>query len=225
MTLEEMKNEFMFKYDAASNGAPDLNTYELSLCLTQAAKDIYNTAYSTYETSEISKRIIAPFLERFEVSSLVEENDIFTMLKTYSIPMPDNMSYRIRDLVKLDNCVETPKVIVVDKDVLQEYLSNPFKRPNKRKVLREDMKDNQIKIYSEVKVSNYALEYLSKDTPIIVLDLDLDPTLMGDESIEGLSTASETKIPDIFHDKIINRAVELAILYTRENGLRNQLSV
>ena len=41
MNLEELKREFLFKYDAASNGGPDLNNYEISVCLTQAAKFVY----------------------------------------------------------------------------------------------------------------------------------------------------------------------------------------
>lgn len=225
MTLNEMELEFRFKYDSASNGGPDLNIYEISLCLTQSAKDILNSSYLTYETSEISRRLINPFLVNETYNNISSIDDKFTNFKTYEIPLNFNYLYRIRDRVKLKNCIDNPKVLVIRKDNLQEYLNNPFKRPNKRQVLREDVNDKIIKIYSDIELESYEISYLKKDLPIIIKDLSTDPNLMGDESIEGLTTESQTLIADIYHDRIIDRAVQLAILYTRENGLRNQISV
>lgn len=225
MTLNEMELEFRFKYDSASNGGPDLNIYEISLCLTQSAKDILNSSYLTYETSEISRRLINPFLVNKTYNNISSIDDKFTNFKTYEITLDFNYLYRIRDRVKLKNCIDNPKVLVIRKDNLQEYLNNPFKRPNKRQVLREDVNDKIIKIYSDIELESYEISYLKKDLPIIIKDLSTDPNLMGDESIEGLTTESQTLIADIYHDRIIDRAVQLAILYTRENGLRNQISV
>lgn len=225
MTLNEMELEFRFKYDSASNGGPDLNIYEISLCLTQSAKDILNSSYLTYETSEISRRLINPFLVNKTYNNISSIDDKFTNFKTYEITLDFNYLYRIRDRVKLKNCIDNPKVLVIRKDNLQEYLNNPFKRPNKRQVLREDVNDKIIKIYSDIELESYEISYLKKDSPIIIKDLSSDPNLMGDESIEGLTTESKTLIADIYHDRIIDRAVQLAILYTRENGLRNQISV
>lgn len=225
MTLNEMELEFRFKYDSASNGGPDLNIYEISLCLTQSAKDILNSSYLTYETSEISRRLINPFLVNKTYNNISSIDDKFTNFKTYEITLDFNYLYRIRDRVKLKNCIDNPKVLVIRKDNLQEYLNNPFKRPNKRQVLREDVNDKIIKIYSNIELESYEISYLKKDLPIIIKDLSTDPNLMGDESIEGLTTESQTLIADIYHDRIIDRAVQLAILYTRENGLRNQISV
>lgn len=227
MTLQEMELEFRFKYDSASNGGPDLNIYEVSVCLTQSARDILNNSYLTYETSEISRRLINPFLLTKTYSNLSNSisQDPFTNFKTYNLVYDFEYLYRVRDRVKLKNCINNPKVLIIRKDNLQEYLNNPFKRPNKRQVLREDTNDKQIKIYTDIEIESYQVDYIKKDLPIIVKDFSLDPTLMGDESIEGKTTESMTLIADIYHDRIIDRAVQLAILYTRENGLRNQISV
>lgn len=226
MTLEEMELEFRFKYDSASNGGPDLNSYEISICLTQAAKDLLNSAYGSYETNEVSRRIINPFLHSEKFTNINSNPDDFNKYKTYVIDYSNiEYLYRVKDRVKLNNCTDFPKVILVTKDNLQEYLNNPFKTPNKRKVLREDIDDKKIKIYSDTDVELYEIEFILKDKPIIIKDFLDDPTLMGDESIEGLNTKSTTLIPDIYHDSIIDRAVQLAILYTRENSLRNQISV
>ena len=72
MTVAEFKNEFLFKYDAASNGGPDLNNYEISLCLTQAVKDIVKDYYDNYETNEKSKRVLAPLLK--DHTSFITDN-------------------------------------------------------------------------------------------------------------------------------------------------------
>lgn len=224
MNLEELKREFMFKYDAASNGGPDLNNYEISVCLTQAAKDIYNAAYQSYETSETSKRILAPFISSItDVPELI--TDPFTNFKTYEFTLPNDVNYRIRDLVILKGCIKNPEVKLIDKDHLSSALVNPYKQPNKRKVLREDLSLTKIKLYSELDVTNYKVEYLKKDNPIVVANLEDDPELNGDESLEGVNTESLTLIDGLFHDRIIDRAVVLAISITRENSLQTKSQV
>lgn len=221
MNLEELKREFLFKYDAASNGGPDLNNYEISVCLTQAAKDLYNAAYQSYETNETSKRILAPFIDE-TVGVPTEIQDLFTNFKTYIFDLPNDINYRIRDVVMLKGCIKNPEVKLIDKDHLSQALVNPYKQPNKRKVLREDVSLNQIKLYSELDITNYKVEYLKKDNPIVVADLADDPELFGDESLEGVNTESLTLIDGLFHDRIIDRAVIIAIKITRENSLQTQ---
>lgn len=224
MNLEEMKREFLFKYDAASQGGPDLNNYEISVCLTQGAKDIYNAAYQSYETSEISKRLLAPFLDSKESKpSLVE--DKFTKYKVFIFDLPGSVNYRIMDAVLLEGCITHPQVIVIDKDAVRPALNNPYKQPNKRKVLREDVSDTQIKLYADRNISNYKVEFLNKDTPIVVANFEDDPELEGTESLEGVNTESMTKIPSIFHDKIIDRAINHAIVITRENSLQSNINI
>lgn len=226
MTVQEMEMEFKFKYDSASNGGPDLNSYETSLCLTQAARDLISASYLSYETNEISKRVLSPFLTVKNFDNPTSTIDPFSGLMSYTLEYSDvDFSYRVRDRVKLKGCITNPKVIVIRKDNLQEYLNNPFKTPNERKVLREDLNETSVKIFSSIPLDKYQLEFIKRDKPIIIRDFDLDPTLMGDETIEGLNTESMTLIPEMYHDRIVNRAVQLAIVYTRENGLKNQSSV
>lgn len=224
MNLEEIKREFLFKYDAASNGGPSLNNYEISVCLTQGAKDIYNAAYQTYETSEVSKRILSPFIDSVNsLPTLVE--DEFTRFKTWLFNIPERVNYRIKDSVKLEGCISHPQVLVIDKDSIEPALNNPFKQPNKRKVLREDVSATQVKLYSDRNILNYRIEFLKKDTPIVVADLYNDPELEGTESLEGVNTESMTMIPSVFHDRIIDRAVIHAITITRENSLQSNINI
>lgn len=226
MTLKEMELEFQFKYDSASSGAPDLNSYEISLCLTQAARDLIKASYLNYEKNEVSRRIVNPFLENKQFINPSEVTNNFTDFKEYHLDYSDvDYLYRVRDKVKLSNCTLAPKVEVMRKDNYQEYLNNPFKQPNKRKVLREDKDNKTVIILSSEALERYEITFIVRDKPIIIRDFQDDPTLMGDETIEGLNTESQTLIPELFHDKIVDRAVQLAILYSRENGLSNIIQV
>lgn len=224
MDIQEMKREFLFKYDAASNGGPSLNNYEISVCLTQGARDIFNAAYASYETNEISKVIMAPFLDSTQGQPSPVEDE-FTRFKTFIFNTPDTIKFRIRDAVKLQGCIDHPTVIVVDKDYLSTFLNNPYKQPSKRKVLREDISTSQVKLYADRNIELYKIDFIKRDTPVIVADFEEDPELEGDESIEGFNTESMTLIPSDFHDKIVDRAVIHAIVATRENSLQTNINI
>lgn len=224
MTLLEFKNEFRFKYDAASSGGPDLNSYEVSLCLTQAAKDIAVSAYSSYETSEVSKRILAPLIEE-DFNSLELITDEMTNFKAYLGTYSTRMNFLLREEIKLKSCITNTTIESVDIDNITSYLNNPFKRPNSRKVIRVEFNKEKFKIYSELEIEKYKTKYVIKDSPIIVEDFTTDPELNGDESIEGISVESTTKLPNFIHDEIIDKAVIIAIKSTRENSLKSQVQV
>lgn len=224
MTLLEFKNEFRFKYDAASSGGPDLNSYEISLCLTQAAKDIALSAYSSYETSEISKRILAPLIEE-DFNSLELITDEMTNFKAYLGTYSTRMDFLLREEIKLKSCIANTTIESVDIDNLTSCLNNPFKRPNSRKVIRVEFNKEKFKIYSELEVDKYKTKYITKDLPIIIEDFTTDPELNGDESIEGINVESITKLPSFIHDEIIDKAVIIAIKSTRENSLQSQVQL
>ncbi len=224
MTLQEFNDEFQFKYDAASNGGPDLNSYEKSICLTQACRDIIEDAYNSYETNERSKRILAPLLK--EHDSVIQANtDDLSNLNSYLISLPTDLNYILREEAKLKNCNYHIKIVNTDLDHLTEFLNNPFKKPNSRKIIRAEYSNTQLKIYSEIELSAYKIKYLKKYSPIILTNLSTDPQLFGDNTIEGLQIATNTELPYFIHDDIIDKAVIIAIKITRENSLQTQLQV
>ena len=55
-------------------------------------------------------------------------------------------------------------------------------------------------------MSKYKIRYISKPTPIILIDLP------NDLSINGLSTKSECTLNPVVHRAILDRAVELAVI-------------
>jgi len=224
MTLQEFNDEFRFKYDAASNGGPDLNSYEKSLCLTQACRDIIKDSYSTYETNERSKRVLAPLLKEFN-STIQSISDDLTNFNCYLVNLPTDLNYILREEAKINNCIEFPIIENTKLDYLSSYLRNPFRKPSKRSIIKVEYNNTSFKIYSSEELLNYKFKYLKKYTPIILVDFEDDPELNGDESIEGLNTSTITELPYFVHDEIIDRAVIIAIKTTRENTLQSQVQV
>jgi len=224
MTLQEFNDEFRFKYDAASNGGPDLNSYEKSLCLTQACRDIIKEAYSTYETNERSKRILAPLLKEFN-STIEAITDDLTNFNCYLVNLPTDLNYILREEAKINNCISYPTIENTKIDYLSTYLKNPFRKPSKRKIIKVEYSSINFKIYSSEVLLNYKIKYIKKYSPIILEDFTDDPELNGDESIEGLNIQTITELPYFIHDEIVDKAVIIAIKTTRENTLQSQVQV
>lgn len=224
MTLQEFNTEFQFKYDSASNGAPDLNSYEKSLCLTQACRDIIDNAYSTYETNERSKRILAPLLASHD--SVIQANtDDLTNLNCFLVSLPQDLNYILLEEAKLTNCNYHIEIVNTDLDYLNTFLKNPFKKPNQRKILRIEYNKEKLKIYSIGTLTKYRIKYLKKYSPIILTNLATDPELLNNETIEGLQAPTLTELPYFIHDEIVDKAVIIAIKTTRENSLQSQVQI
>lgn len=224
MTVAEFKNEFLFKYDAASNGGPDLNNYEISLCLTQAVKDIVKDYYDNYETNEKSKRVLAPLLKD-HTSVITNNTNVFWPGKNYIISLPSDLQYIVLEQVKLKNCIGVPKIQITDLDHLNSILNNPFKRPNKRKIVRTEFSGTKGEVYSDEELDEYNIKYIKNPLPIIVSNFSTDGDLIGDESIEGLSVITNTELPSFIHDDIVDKAVIIAIKTLRENNLQTQFQI
>lgn len=59
----------------------------------------------------------------------------------------------------------------------------------------------------------YKIRYIRRPRPIVLQDFSQDTT--DDVDIDGVSTRSECELNPIIHMDILNKAVELAILYRR----------
>ena len=75
-----------------------------------------------------------------------------------------------------------------------------------------DLSEGNVEIISKYGVTSYYVRYLRKLKPIILSDL-------GNEvSINGVSEATDCELPDILHQRILERAVMMAL---RSRGIRN----
>lgn len=225
MTNSEFKNEFLITYDMASKGAPSLNNYEISLFLTQAIRDIIDELYPGFEYSEYNKRALNPLVVE-DVLTTVITQDYFPNFIATNVVLPNNLYYILQENVILVNQeVDIVEVISEDLDYINKTLQNPFKRPNKRKILRTQIGKSKIRLYSTENIHRFKVKYLKKYSPIILSDFTSDTDLIGSETIDGSNQPSQTDLPVFIHDKIVKRAVQLAVRSLRENNLKTQIEV
>ena len=215
MTLLEFREEFNFKYDAASQGGPDIDDYEMSLMLTQAVRDITELAVATYETNEDSRRLMAGLL-MYHNGTIAKITNSSAGFMEYSVTLPEKLLAILREEPKLNNCVDTPLVVVSRMDEINTLLNNPFKKPNKRKVLKLEKSKTHITVFASEELESYKITYVKDIDPIVISEL---PTGL---SIEGISTKHETILPAYMHHKIIDVAVAKTIGIVRSNGLQKQ---
>lgn len=227
MTNAEFDREFQQRYDSASVGAPDLNSYEKSYYLTQAVRDIIDEMYRTYEYSEYSKRGLGPLVKELPNQPIVQETSYFSGINQYETSLPVDLYYILQENIKTsDGCDAVPvEVNPADIDNINKLLKNPFKKPNKRKIIRTILEGSKVRLYSSSLLSEYRLKYIKKYTPIILSNFTSDSELTGQETIDGENTISETELPVFLHHQIVERAVILATRSLRENSLQTQIEV
>lgn len=211
MTLNEFKEEFRFKYDAASKGAPDIDDYEMSLMLTQAVRDVTELAVSTFEANEDSKRLVAPLLKYHDASlTLMETTD--TGIKRYDVSLPAKVMAVLREEPKIAGSTGIIEVVVCGIDQANVLLKNPFKKPNKRRVIKTEKNNTTISVWASNVITSYRITYVAEIEPIIVEALSFGLT------IEGKSAKNNTILPAFCHSKIIDLAVAKTNQAVRTNG-------
>ena len=207
MTLTEFSVQFDILYNnISSNQAPGLTEYEKSVFLTQAQEalvlDLYKgTAGDSFETTEEVTR----YLNSLVTSK--EDLTINTKDKQYIVDISSltDLWFITYQSASITVDLNSRDVLVVPtkQDTLYKDLKNPFRRPNRNKILGIS-ENNIIILYSEYPIASYYLKYLKRPTPIILENLDNDLT------IENSSSKTECVLPESLHQQIILRAVQMA---------------
>lgn len=218
----------------------EFNEYEKSVFLTEAqealVKELYSSATTgdSIESTERIRRSLHPLIKERDIplSDYVEEHkqvykykyttavkiqDIIDV-STASISQP-SLWYILQEFAILEDgskCLDGKivQIIPTTHDAMIRTLNNPFRGPNNRKILRVDAGEGYIELYSNYKLKSYHVIYLSKPTPIILINLP--PNL----SIEKLREPSSTILPSSMHRNILELAVRLAI-QSRQGNLDN----
>lgn len=209
MTNKEFDTQFdIFYNNIASNAAPSVTSYEKSVFLTQAQRDIIIGLYNgreipgiSFESTEEARKYLSNLVKVHEV----DIDNINTLIE-----LPDKLWFiTLEESIFNDDSYECLKgnimeVVPARQDNLYSLLDNPFKGPSERRVLRVDI-NGKIKLYSKYIISKYIVTYVEQPSPIILENLS-DYGL----SIEGISTESESNINPILHRAVLERAVALA---------------
>lgn len=209
MTNKEFDTQFdIFYNNIASNAAPSVTSYEKSVFLTQAQRDIIIGLYNgreipgiSFESTEEARKYLSNLVKVHEV----DIDNINTLIE-----LPNKLWFiTLEESIFNDDSYECLKgnimeVVPARQDNLYSLLDNPFKGPSERRVLRVDI-NGKIKLYSKYKISKYIVTYVEQPSPIILENLS-----NYDLSIEGISTESESNINPILHRAVLERAVALA---------------
>lgn len=201
-TSEEWSVNFDILYNnISSNQAPGLTEYEKSVFLTQAQEavilDLYKgTSGDAFETTEEVTRYLSSLVKTHKFDNVNNASNTVVGNKQYNISTSALndlwfITYQAGSITVDDN---TRDVIVVPsrQDSLYKDLNNPFKGPNKNKVLATSEEGN-ITLYSKYPINAFYIKYLKRPN-----NIDLE------------SVSFNVEIPESLHNQVLYKAVQLA---------------
>ena len=228
MTREDFSNYFDTQLNSYAQTAlygndvskADLRVdeYEKSLFLTRAQEEVVLSLYSgknpyneSFESTEEMRRYLSSLVKTDELNAITTSNGspLGIDSKSKFFTLPEDLWFITYESASVSDpkCegMSTLDVYPVRQDEYHKIKRNPFRGSNYRRALRLDLSDGIVEIVSKYNVSKYYIRYLRKLNPIILTDLSdgLD--------IEGISEATDCELPDILHQRILDRAVILAL--------------
>lgn len=192
----------------------EFDEYEKSLFLTKAQElyviNLYNgDKEDAFETSEEYRRYLSELIVSAKLNTPQDYNNKYSKKSTI-FQLPDDILFITLEqgIISEDNndCLDgkSLQIIPTRQDELHRVMKNPFRRPNKNKILRLDLGGNLIELVSEYKIKEYWLRYLKKPEPIILEDL---PETL---KINNKNEAQECLLNPILHRPILETAINLA---------------
>lgn len=228
MTIEEFSNGFdtllssyapIFSFgEEASKQTITLDEYEKSVFLTKAQEEIVLSLYNgknpygeAFEGTEELRRYLSNLIIEKSLKPITNTSGTPLGLESKSkfFTLPEDLWFITLESVVVDNSkcgAETiMKVYPVKQDEYQAIRDNPFRGVNDRRALRLDLSEGNVEIICKYMIAIYYIRYIKKVPPIILEDLPNDLT------IEGRSEASDCILHEALHQKILDRAVQLAL--------------
>ena len=217
MNVQEFSNSFdtllqpyITKESFSEQNNLAFDEYEKSIFLTKAQEQIVLELYQELEQSEEVRKYLSNLIKTNNYVPVGEQDEtlINNNFKSYKVEISNDILFMIYEQCTLsdeNNCINNKIVSVVPTihDDLDKVLKNPFKSPNNRKVIRLDF-DNKIELISKYSISNYKVRYLKRPNPIILVKLE-------DLNIDKKQEVSNGETNPILHERIVQRAVQLAV--------------
>ena len=209
-TSEEWSVNFDILYNnISSDQAPGLTEYEKSVFLTQAQEavilDLYKgTSGDAFETTEEVTRYLSSLVK----INYPDDDDVKVLQVTKegmnmgAYILPEDVWFITYQSGSIKVGENTRDVIVVPsrQDSLYKDLNNPFKGPNKNKILAIS-EEGSIILYSKYPISNFYIKYLKRPNPIVLEKSELEISDVSDFNVE---------IPESLHNQVLYKAVQLA---------------
>lgn len=216
MTNQELFEEFDILYNSiCSNQAPGLNDYEKSVLLTQAQEELIKECYSgqttSFELNEAIRRSIEAVVKFSSISPTKETSPI----KGTVYNLPEDLwviTYEDVKIISPCKCLNDKEIQVVPttQDEFNRIKNNPFRGPNRSRVLRLDIGENKVALVSSYPLGQYTIGYIVKPRPIILFDLE------GGLTIDGYDKESSCMLNSYTHRFILERAVNKAASIYRQ---------
>lgn len=210
-TFDTLLQPYITKESFSEQNNLAFDEYEKSVFLTKAQEQIVLELYQELEQSEEVRKYLSNLIKTANFAPIGEQDEslINNTFKSYKVELRDIILFMIYEQCTLsdeNNCINGRIVSVVPTihDDLDKVLKNPFKSPNSRKVIRLDF-DNKIELISKYNISNYKVRYLKKPNPIILVKLE------DNLSIDNNAEVSSGETNPILHERIVQRAVQLAV--------------
>lgn len=197
----------------------EFNEYEKSFYLTKAQEEVVLSLYNgrnssnrSFEETEESRRYLAPLVKEVEIDPITTSSGMPLGVDSNSkfFTLPEDLWFITLEQVNTSdgNCggAGTLDVIPIRQDEYHKVKKNPFRGANSRRALRLDLSDNNIEVVSKYTVTKYYVRYLKKLSPIVLVDL---PNSL---EIDGRSTITECALHEGLHQRILERAVEMALI-------------
>lgn len=222
MTNEEFSNEFdnlvnknIAKPFGVDSTPLEFDEYEKSMFLTKAQESVVISLYrgtltgDSFEKTEELRRYLNELIKTYTTTNKVENEGLTDNSQFFDIP-DDVWFITYESAVSQDERLGCAKGTVMEvvptaQDNLYKTSRDPFRGPNKRRVLRLDVEGKVVELISKFDIDKYQIRYLAKPEPIILIDLP------EDLSINGLTKKTECILNPAIHRTILEAAVNLAI--------------
>lgn len=206
-----------------------LDEYEKSVFLTKAQRELVLSLYNgknpygeSFESTEEMRRYLSSLVAEKYLKPIVNSNGLPIGVSSSStfFTLPDDLWFITLESVVLENgkCKgeNLMRVYPTKQDEYQSIKDNPFRGANDRRALRLDLSEGNVEIVCKYVIAAYYVRYIKKLSPIILEDLP------DNLSIEGDSTATECKLHEALHQRILELAVQMALQSKGYNIQRNQ---
>lgn len=240
MTVTEFKNEFLIHYNAiATNSAPGLDDFEISVFLTKAQLELVKNNYKT-DGNKYKEGFEGSEKRRVDLRELVKDYKSTQIVTSTSKIHKDSKFFKIPDDVFLivyedvtistNNCYNGNKLNVNVKthDEFTIQINNPFKKPDQDICWRLDFSkigsDRVVELVNPYTISEYHLRYIMYPPPIILSNLETTFPSEG-LTIDGISAQQTCVLDKELHREIVDRAVQLALRDYKPANLESKISL
>jgi hypothetical protein len=238
MTNREFRNQFDISYNAiASNSAPGIDDYELSVYLTKAQLEIIKNYYDPlsnrkqkgFEATEKRRRDLGQLVRDYKTIDTISNSfNISSEAKFYIVPEDLFLITNEKAKITSEDCYNN-KILKIKPMSYDEYniqIDNPFEKPNEKEAWRLDLSNiNNLKVVEIISPYNilgsleYQIRYIKYPKPIIITNLNT--TFPSDNlTIDGIFAETPCELNTEVCREILDRAVLLALADYRPQNLQ-----